>query len=634
MKLKRLFLSTVAAVAVFGVLGASSAQANTYCALSPGDPNTGACDTVHTNTATAVVDAVTDARNNSGPDNVLIGPGVFTSPTSIDLNGSNTGNTVTITGQGPATILSVSNSEAPSITFDSGAGSSLNDVTIEIPASSSSTPKEGLVVRNSFDGEPPVVRNLNLYVAGGGESKNLSGVVLYSGSDLDNSVVDVASANYYSAAVKADGQGSEISRTYMAANTGAIQNSNNGDLTLNRSEIDATGFGIKNGSGLLYVNDSSIELSSGNAQVAIENKGGNAVSGDAYFNGSTIIANAGAGIRVESSEGSADANFFLDNSVLAGAAGTIEVKAAGAGDTAYFGSDSGAYDSTKLSMSGSGTIYVDPVDVVDLSTVSPGFVNAGAGNYRLAAGSALIDAGQDVDPPLGALDYEGNPRACHGTDDGVIRRDIGAFEFKTDPNDDCTYPEASISGPTGPAGTSAPSFDLGSSKANSTFVCSIDGSPYQSCPDPFTTPTLPAGDHTIDVKARDSFGNLQQTGTHLDFTIEPATCDTDPDICPPPTCETDPSLCPVVDKTAPKVLGLKYPRKTKASKAKVRFRSNEAGVTFTCRLNKAKAKKCKSPWKTPKLKKGKNTIQVQATDKAGNRSKVAKLVIKRVVKRK
>jgi len=52
-------------------------------------------------------------------------------------------------------------------------------------------------------------------------------------------------------------------------------------------------------------------------------------------------------------------------------------------------------------------------------------------------------------------------------------------------------------------------------------------------------------------------------------------------------------------------------------------------VIFTCRLNKSKPKRCKSPWKTPKLKKGKNTIQVWATDRAGNRSGIRKLIVKR-----
>ena len=45
-------------------------------------------------------------------------------------------------------------------------------------------------------------------------------------------------------------------------------------------------------------------------------------------------------------------------------------------------------------------------------------------------------------------------------------------------------------------------------------------------------------------------------------------------------------------------------------------------------MNKAKAKKCKSPYKV-KLKKGKNTVKIVATDKAGNHSKAKVLKVKR-----
>jgi hypothetical protein len=358
--------------------------------------------------------------------------------------------------------------------------------------------------------------------------------------------------------------------------------------------------------------------------------GSNSNSGDAMFNGSTIIARSGSGIRVEASGGSSSANLYLDNSVLAGPGGNIEVIATNSGDSASFGSDSGAYDNTKLSSSGAGSKFVDPVDVVDLSAVSPGFVDAPNGNYRLAAGSALIDAGQSIDPPLGALDFEGNPRACHGTSSGVIRRDIGAFEFKADPNDDCTYPTASIGSNSEPSDPT-PTFMFNSSKPNSSFTCAVDGEPFGPCATPHTTSVLSPGSHYIEVKVEDAYGNINPFAVSMDFEID-ASCANDPTLCPDPpdpTCETDPSLCPKPDKTAPKVIGVKVAKKTKAKRVKVRFRSNEAGSKFKCKLNGAKWRACKSPWKTPKLKKGKNTIRIQATDKAGNRSRVVKRVIRR-----
>jgi hypothetical protein len=54
---------------------------------------------------------------------------------------------------------------------------------------------------------------------------------------------------------------------------------------------------------------------------------------------------------------------------------------------------------------------------------------AGAGDYRLSAGSPSIDAG---DPGAGTdqPDLDGNPRVLDGTNDCDLRRDMGAYEFQ------------------------------------------------------------------------------------------------------------------------------------------------------------------------------------------------------------
>ena len=58
----------------------------------------------------------------------------------------------------------------------------------------------------------------------------------------------------------------------------------------------------------------------------------------------------------------------------------------------------------------------------NLIGVNPGFVNAGAGDYRLRADSLAVNAGMIL--PLVTVDHEGTPRPQHGA------FDIGAFEFK------------------------------------------------------------------------------------------------------------------------------------------------------------------------------------------------------------
>lgn len=64
---------------------------------------------------------------------------------------------------------------------------------------------------------------------------------------------------------------------------------------------------------------------------------------------------------------------------------------------------------------------------------------------------------------------------------------------------------------------------------------------------------------------------------------------------------------------------LKKPkRKSAKRKAKFKFKSSEAGSTFECKLDRTKWRRCKSPKKVRRLKRGKHKFKVRATDIAGN----------------
>jgi len=78
------------------------------------------------------------------------------------------------------------------------------------------------------------------------------------------------------------------------------------------------------------------------------------------------------------------------------------------------------------------------------------------------------------------------------------------------------------------------------------------------------------------------------------------------------------------DTTAPTVKITKAPKaKSKSTTAKFKFKANEAGSTFQCKLDKGKFKGCRSPKTYKKLKPGKHVFKVRATDKAGNVGKPA-----------
>jgi len=101
-----------------------------------------------------------------------------------------------------------------------------------------------------------------------------------------------------------------------------------------------------------------------------------------------------------------------------------------------------------------------------------------------------------------------------------------------------------------------------------------------------------------------------------------------------------PVTAPPADTTPPDVTLTKAPKKkifTKKAKVKVRVAfSSEAGATFTCRVDKGKFAKCGSPFSaTVKSKPGKglkHTIQIIATDPAGNASAPKKVAFKVVRK--
>ena len=93
---------------------------------------------------------------------------------------------------------------------------------------------------------------------------------------------------------------------------------------------------------------------------------------------------------------------------------------------------------------------------------------------------------------------------------------------------DTVPPQTTItSGPTGtwaPGKTndSTPTFTFESNEPGSTFECSVDGGPWQSCTSPFTTPRLPDGQHSFRVRATDPAGNTDPTPAASTFTIEPS----------------------------------------------------------------------------------------------------------------
>jgi hypothetical protein len=196
---------------------------------------------------------------------------------------------------------------------------------------------------------------------------------------------------------------------------------------------------------------------------------------------------------------------------------------------------------------------VDPAGNADLSPASQTFV------VDTAAPDTVIDSGpsgltNDATPTFTFHSTESNSTFQCAIDDGAFASctspyttdalSDGEHTFRVRAIDragnvdaapatrtftvDTTPPETTItSGPTGlwaPGKTndSTPTFTFDSSESGSTFECSVDGGPWQSCSSPYTTPQLPDGQHSFRVRATDPAGNTDPTPAESTFTIEPS----------------------------------------------------------------------------------------------------------------
>ena len=132
------------------------------------------------------------------------------------------------------------------------------------------------------------------------------------------------------------------------------------------------------------------------------------------------------------------------------------------------------------------------------------------------------------------------------------------------------------------------------------FGCSdTGGSGLASCvgtaADGSAVDTSTAGPHQFTVTAIDGAGNTTSVTHGYTVTASPA------DTTPPQT---------TIDKGPAK--------KTKSKSATFEFSSNEPGSTFSCSVDGKPSTACASPLNLKRLKPGKHTFGVVATDAAGN----------------
>lgn len=223
-------------------------------------------------------------------------------------------------------------------------------------------------------------------------------------------------------------------------------------------------------------------------------------------------------------------------------------------------------------------------------TGAPLFVDAAAGDFRQTAASPTRNAGV-VDAESGTIDFEGEPRSQESAPD------IGADEY------DVIAPSVAIvSGPSEgeTIATRETSFGFSSDDFAASFACEVDGAGFGPCSGPGNTHSvtgLPNGAHSFSVRATDTNGLVGVATRNFGVSVPGSGGDTDP---PETTITKSP------------------PNKTKKEAAKFKFRSDEPGSSFECKLDKKPFKPCTSPRSYRRLDEEKHRFSVRATDAAGN----------------
>ncbi len=151
------------------------------------------------------------------------------------------------------------------------------------------------------------------------------------------------------------------------------------------------------------------------------------------------------------------------------------------------------------------------------------------------------------------------------------------------------------SGPEDPTPTndSTPTFEFSSTDPLATFECAVDDGPAATCDSPHTTDALGDGPHSISVRAVDGLASPGDWATRS-FTVDtaaPAVSIGSGPADPDPTNDPTPTFA---------------------------FSSDDLTASFECALDGGQASACDSPFTTAALADGPHSLEVRATDAAGN----------------
>jgi hypothetical protein len=403
----RALAAAIVVTAAAALTTAGSANALTYCVAKPACAGTVSPD---------VQSALTTAAISPVPDRIEVGPGSFYASSGFSYTPVGPMNSLELVGAGRHQTELRGGSDVnkrPALLLDAAAPTKVSDLTIK-----------------SFTPADPTFTTAGLRIFGSAEridvwgSPRSDGVELLKDSSLKSSTVSLAGRRngVYSAAGSATVTNSSIDAHFdgtAAAADGA------GSLTVSHSRLNGytgveatTGGAVEIDDSLVLTNEYGLfAYNKGQSPTAIRATNVTVVGTDP-----TTIGVHSAGVFNGSTT-----QITLTNSVIADVTQSLTRTGTGGGTGSVTARHS-AYDHATVAENGPGSL---DQTLANLDLTTPGFVDPAGGDYRLAADSLLLDAGDPAPAGgLSATDLAGKARSLDGNGDGVEAPDIGAFEFQ------------------------------------------------------------------------------------------------------------------------------------------------------------------------------------------------------------
>jgi hypothetical protein len=435
----------LAVVLVAGVLP-SAASATDYCVDVP----SGCTGTK----AGSLEEALGQADDKTDPDRIFLGAGLHTASSATGFYYSESSSPVEIFGAGRGeTVLTAPSAASFVLRLIGGPGSSVQDLTIQLPPSAAAGIK-GLSTSN-------MARRIEVREAES-QANDRSGVELVNGGTLEDSTVKLGTGQQ-TAGVRFESGGGILRRSTTSAHFGVWSEYGG---TIEQSRLTGSYGGLVAYRNLTTVSSSLIRFTGPGLSAGIAGATRFASTTSIKADGVTIVGPGGANtfgvMAITGILTGAPVDVSLTNSLIRGAATPLAAIADTAGQARVTASYSDYDPSGNVRQGRADDTTITETNVSNVGDA--GFAGPDYGDYRLRPDSPLLDMGNPGTAQ--GLDLDGNPLVADGNGDGTARRDLGAFELQPAPG-----------GGTGPAPDTRAPLVSGFRASPSVFAVARAGTP-------------------------------------------------------------------------------------------------------------------------------------------------------------